>query len=668
VGQTLRLLQVEDSPNDAELIQRALTQGGYALDSLRVETPAALEQALRSRTWDLVLSDHLLPGFGGGEALRLVQASELNLPFIIVSGAIGEETAVAAMKAGAHDYIFKGNLARLCPAIERELKEARTRERQLDAERALRASEQRYRALFEHSPMPTWVLDFSEVKGLLEAHGVAGSQDLRTFLEHPGALQLCAQRVRVVDVNQRSLDFSGTLRKEDISRNLMDYFVEGSWPSYLEVLVTLASGGRALDCEMPIRGTRGEVSCISMHLSVSPGFEDSWENVLVSFSDISPRIEMEASLLKAQALLERAQGLAHIGSWEWIPSQNVLRWSSELFRIFGLEPTGYSPSYDDFVGMIHAEDRAMVLGTLEVVVATGESMALDYRIIRSDGEIRHVQELAEAVPGVPPTLRGTIQDDTERRQFEAVRKEMGKLSAKGRMAAYIAHEINNPLAGIKNAFSLLEGAIPADHPYFRYTGLIQREIDRIAGIIRTMYSVYRPQTDLVVEVPLLEACQDIRNLLAPSSSRVGVDILVDPAHRGLVVLINPGLLRQLLFNLVQNAVEASPPDGVVTLRLARLPGEIQILVEDMGEGIPPELERQIFEADFTTKLDSDMSGLGLGLSACRNIVESIGGSLNFGPLAQGKGTQFRVCLPETLIFTASQDTSDAFRGNGRLDG
>jgi two-component system, cell cycle sensor histidine kinase and response regulator CckA len=149
----LHVLIVEDSEDDMLLLLRELRRGGYIVDYLRVETPIAMQAALDQQTWDIVIADYTLPGFSAPEALKLLQQQtdrRCDLPFIIVSGTIGEETAVAAMRAGAHDYLLKGNLARLVPAVERELREAEDRQKRHIAEQALRESEERFRQLSEN--------------------------------------------------------------------------------------------------------------------------------------------------------------------------------------------------------------------------------------------------------------------------------------------------------------------------------------------------------------------------------------------------------------------------------------------------------------------------------------------------------------------------------------
>ena len=135
----LRCLIVEDSEDDARLVLRQLRDGGYDVTSERVDTPEAMRAALAGQPWDIVISDYKMPRFSGTAALELLKASGLDLPFIIVSGTIGEDQAVAAMKTGAHDYLMKGKLARLVPAVQRELHDARVRceRRQTDAYREI---------------------------------------------------------------------------------------------------------------------------------------------------------------------------------------------------------------------------------------------------------------------------------------------------------------------------------------------------------------------------------------------------------------------------------------------------------------------------------------------------------------------------------------------------
>ena len=146
----LRVLSVEDSEDDALLLLRELRRGGLEPVFTRVDTPKAMAETLDKQPWDVVISDYAMPHFSGRDALALLKESGLDLPFIVVSGAIGEETAVEMMHAGAHDYIMKGNLARLVPAIERELREAEVRRKRKQAEEALRTSEAEYRGLFEN--------------------------------------------------------------------------------------------------------------------------------------------------------------------------------------------------------------------------------------------------------------------------------------------------------------------------------------------------------------------------------------------------------------------------------------------------------------------------------------------------------------------------------------
>src|ERR671914_2572866 len=148
----LKVLLVEDSEDDALLLVRMFRRGGYDPAWERVDTAAAMEAALDGHSWDLVISDHSMPAFSSAAALGLLRRKGfVDLPFIIVSGQIGEDAAVAAMKAGAHDYLMKDNLARLNTAIERELREAQSRRERRKAEEERRKAEEKYRSIFENA-------------------------------------------------------------------------------------------------------------------------------------------------------------------------------------------------------------------------------------------------------------------------------------------------------------------------------------------------------------------------------------------------------------------------------------------------------------------------------------------------------------------------------------
>jgi FixJ family two-component response regulator len=134
----LRVLAVEDSEDDTTLLIYEIARGGYHPEYERIETPEAMRDALSRKEWDVVISDYVMPQFSGLAALEILKESGFDLPFIIVSGKIGEDIAVDAMKAGAHDYILKGNLARLVPAIQRELRDAETRRQRRMADEALK--------------------------------------------------------------------------------------------------------------------------------------------------------------------------------------------------------------------------------------------------------------------------------------------------------------------------------------------------------------------------------------------------------------------------------------------------------------------------------------------------------------------------------------------------
>ena len=158
-GERFSVLLVEDSDDDAKLIARTLARSCRAVVLQRVETAAAMREALERQPWDIIISDWSVPSFGATKALEVLAGAGLDIPLIIISGTVDDETAVSALRAGASDFVLKSKLARLLPAIDREIRERKVREARRHAEEGLRASEARYRELFDCSPLPMWVFD-----------------------------------------------------------------------------------------------------------------------------------------------------------------------------------------------------------------------------------------------------------------------------------------------------------------------------------------------------------------------------------------------------------------------------------------------------------------------------------------------------------------------------
>ena len=210
----LRVLQVEDSESDAALILRALQQAGYAVQSERVETAEELREALSraETTWDAIIADYRLPQFDAPSALRVLKESGLDLPFIVVSGTIGEELAVEMMRAGAHDYLMKGSMVRLGPVVEREIGEARSRAARREAERQLHESGERLAMALTAARMGVWQWDMvsdrvfwsRECHEILHVHDFDGTQ--RAFLEivHPEDREPLQEAGRRAIVERRS--------------------------------------------------------------------------------------------------------------------------------------------------------------------------------------------------------------------------------------------------------------------------------------------------------------------------------------------------------------------------------------------------------------------------------------------------------------------------------
>jgi PAS domain S-box-containing protein len=246
----------------------------------------------------------------------------------------------------------------------------------------------------------------------------------------------------------------------------------------------------------------------------------------------------------------------------------------------------------------------------------------------------------------PTQLLLEARDISARTRAEATLREVETLTTMGRLAGQVAHEINNPLAGIQNSFLLIKGAIPPTHPHYSYVGAIEREIARIGVVTRQLYETYRPESEAAPTAvgPVLG---DAVAFLAQVNRQSGVTVRIELGPSLHTLRLPAPLLRQIVYNLVQNAVEASPPNGIVTVRTAADDGHFELRVRDQGPGVPLDSREKIFESFYTTKSGRLRSGgMGLGLALVRRSVTAAGGTIEVRDV-EGGGCDFVVTLPLT---------------------
>ncbi len=303
-----------------------------------------------------------------------------------------------------------------------------------------------------------------------------------------------------------------------------------------------------------------------------------------------------------------------------------------------------------------AEMQKQVRAALRMA-ASGQLTRFEATHRAADGSLAYVDFSAKPVAdesGQVVFLVAEGRDVTARRRAEeALRNAMRlqieaeRLAATGRLAARVAHEINNPLAGIKNAFRLLKDAVPEEHPHHKYVGRIDKEISHIADIVRQVFELHRENQETIRDVSVGKTIEEVVGMLEPACRQHEVTITMGDCTPPVVASLPEGSLRQILYNLLANAIEASPAGSNVKIQVQRSENSLGVRVSDQGQGIPEELRFSIFEPFFSTKSNLGQPGLGLGLFISRRIAERLCGSLDYQS-EPGKGCVFDLVLPIRL--------------------
>jgi two-component system, sporulation sensor kinase C len=242
-------------------------------------------------------------------------------------------------------------------------------------------------------------------------------------------------------------------------------------------------------------------------------------------------------------------------------------------------------------------------------------------------------------------LEQLVQERTARiAHLEQQRRQMEKLAALGHFAARVAHEVNNPLAGIRNAFELIKGDLTPEHEHYHLFELIDGEIERISAIVHQMYQLYRPQRSQVREFSIGRTVSEVVLLLEGVARKRKIHLLTEIPDSLPLSRLSDGEVKQILYNLINNAIQASPPGESVLIRLEAEQNAIRVHVIDRGSGIDENVLPSIFDPFFTTKQDEERAGMGLGLSVSRSLIEAMGGEIEV-ETALGEGSRFSARFP-----------------------
>ena len=627
----LRVLLIEDNPDDAELVVDALHSADLDITFERVETEESLRASLSEGGWDLVLSDYQLPRFSGPRALHVVREASPDLPFILVSGAIGEESAVACMKAGANDYVMKGKLDRLPSAVEREVREVRARllERQerRRSDELLRQSEERLALAVAASGQGLWDWDVARDDAYLSP-------------EYWRMIGYNEGEVRVDIAFLQSLVHPDDA--EHVATTMEEHFQGKSDQSVIEYRILTRSGDYIW--------VHGNGRVTARDASGAP------LRMVGVVMDISERKRAEQALRESEARYRALFDNAPIGLGVADLEGNILAFNHAMFT-----PGGYTPedaAQIRNVADLYADpnDRARVH---ERFVERGKVDREEVDFKRQDGSrFANLLTLRPIVLGGEPSVLAMMEDISERMSLEAQLHMAQKMEAVGRLAGGVAHDFNNLLTSIIAYAGFVRDELPQGDPRRDDIAEVLRAADSAASLTQHLLVFSRRTTVEAIVVDLNAVVLDLDKMLRRLIGE-DLEVIVLPGDDVLTVRVDPRQFEQVVVNLAVNARDAMPTGGTLTIALRSIvrtegdpatppclpPGTyVRLRVKDTGCGMDQETQERIFEPFFTTKEEG--KGTGLGLATCYGIVKKCDGHIVVGS-RPGQGTTFDVYLPQS---------------------
>jgi two-component system, cell cycle sensor histidine kinase and response regulator CckA len=628
MNRLLRALIIDDSPDDAELLIRELKREGYDVSSERTDTAEGLHAALDAQPWDIILCDYTMPRFSGLAALEIVRGRGLDVPFIFVSGAMGEDVAVAAMKAGAQDYVMKGHLKRLPPAIERELREAVVRRERAHAEARRHSVEARYRQILSIAPDAIVALD--------DQLNITMFNQAAERLFGYGADEAIGQSADAL----LPARFFGAFREQALA------FADSGGPSMQVVTADQLFARRKNGAEFPAE------------VYVSKLTEQDRTIITAIVRDITDRENMVAALRRTAQTLDGVVQSSPFAILAIDSSRHVIAWNRTAERIFG-------PSAADVIGrplaplagaigaeigeLIRRLLNGEVLRDLEIRQHSIDDVTLDLRV--SGAPLREDHEVGGAVC--------IVEDVTESKATRRQLEHAQRMEAVGQLTGGLAHDFNNLLAVVIGNLDMLQEYVAEVPAAKESLDLALKASLGGATLIRQLLAFSRRQALLPKAFDLGALVASTRDLLARTlGEHIEIEMRLTPDLWP--ALADPTQLESAIANLAINARDAMPTGGKLMLETANqhlddsyaagnpdvLPGDyVMLAVTDTGSGIPAEIINRVFEPFFTTKEHG--KGSGLGLSMVYGFAKQSRGHVKIYSEV-GHGTTVRLYLPRAV--------------------
>ncbi len=621
MSDTLRVLILDDVPMDAELVEYELGRSAVPFEARRVETREGFLRELEEFRPDVILSDYTLPRFDGMAALALARERTQDVPFLIVTGSVNEETAVRCMKAGATDYLLKSNLARIGPAIEAAIARVRARREKLRAEAALRRSEANLRAIFNTSLQAFVLVDRDGTIQALNRTAAAWSE------------QMLGRPLREGDRIERFL------------------------PEAVEAF-RQALAGEARTIERCIADRDGGERWFETTHTPVVDEQDQVIGVSLNARDVSERKRAEQALRESEAryrdLFDNASDLV----CATLPDGRFLYANPAWRELIGY-PNGDGAEHG-LLDVVHPGSRERYR-ELEARALAGETLTQAELILVTRGGQPIVVEgnvSATVRDGRPVLLRGIYRDITERKRIEEQLRRAERMQVAGRLAGGVAHEVNNMMTGVIGFGEfLLHGLDPGD-PRRADVEEIIRAGTRAAEVTRQLLAFTRQQFLRPQVLAINGVVTGMEKLLRRSLTE-DQTLVVRLAPDAGEIRADRGQLEQVLLNLVLNARDAIGGRGEVEIATGPAAREevlaarhldvavpegdyVRLVVTDSGCGMSQDVLARIFEPFFTTKPVGQ--GTGLGLSTVYGIVKQSDGFV-WASSEPGRGATFTIYLP-----------------------